>query len=557
MEETNLSLAQKVKLKPISEIVKKLGLKYEDIEPIGHHKAKIPLKYIDPKKLKKNKLILVTAMTPTPKGEGKTTTSVGLSEALNSIGKKSVLALREPSLGPVFGIKGGATGGGNAQVLPMEDINLHFTGDFSAIEKANNLIAAMIDNFIQNAHTNPELTPKINPLSVTWKRVMDSNDRYLRNIISGLGGKNGGVPSETGFNITAASEIMAILCLCESIDELKERIGNIYIGDTYSGEGVFVKDLKIQGAVALLLKDAIKPNLVQTTEGNPALIHGGPFANIAHGCSSLLATKMAMSLGDYTVTEAGFGSDLGAEKFVNIKCQYGKLSPDAIVMVATLRAVKHHGEEKGIKNPHEIIERGFSNLKRHIENTKNFGVPLTIAINKFKEDSEEELQLLLNLCEQQGVKAFICDVWWQGSKGALNLAQHVVELADQKSNFKFSYSWDLTIEEKIKTIAKDIYKAKRVNFTPTAYNKLKKIESLGLNQLPVCIAKTPASFTDDPKIKNIPSEFILSIRDFEIASGAGFIVPLAGTILRMPGLPKVPAAIHMDIDNDGSIKGLN
>jgi formate--tetrahydrofolate ligase len=555
MNESNLSISQKIKLKKIEKIANNIGLSYEDIEPFGHHKAKIPLSFIDEKKLAQNKLILVTAMSPTPKGEGKTTISVGLSEAMNAIGKKTILALREPSLGPVFGVKGGATGGGYSQVLPMEDINLHFTGDFSAIEKANNLLAAVIDNYIQVSQTDQNIEPRIIPTSVVWKRVLDGNDRFLRRMVVGIGGKSFGIPSETGFNITAASEIMAILCLCENISELKERIGNIYIGDSYSGKPVYARDLEVAGAMTLLLKDAIKPNLVQTGEGNAALIHGGPFANIAHGCSSIIATKMAMSLGDYTITEAGFGADLGAEKFINIKCKYGNIQPHTIVMVATLRAIKYHGEEA--EGEISKIKLGFKNLAKHLENTQKYSVPVVVAINKFNGDNVEELEYIKKLCEEIKVKAHICDVWWQGSKGALELAQEVTTLVENTASLQKTYDWSLCIEDKIKKVTKEVYGASEVVFTPVARLKLKKITQLNLDHLPICMAKNPSSFSDDPKARNVPKDFKITVRDFDISAGAGYIVPLVGKILRMPGLPKNPAALGMDINEDGQVFGLN
>lgn len=556
MKETNLTLAQKVKLKPIKQIAEKLGLSEESYESYGFYKAKLPLDLIDESKVAKNKLILVTAMTPTKTGEGKTTISVGLSEALNRCGHSTMVALREPSLGPVFGTKGGATGGGNAQVLPMEDINLHFTGDFAAIEKANNLIASLVDNFILNSESPDFSYPRIDPKTVVWKRVIDSNDRFLRKVITGLGGATGGIPCETGFNITAASEIMAILCLSTSIADLKRRIGQIYVGDTYEGRPVYVKDFEIQGAVALLLKEAIKPNLVQTTEGNAALIHGGPFANIAQGTSSILATKMAMSLADFTVTEAGFGADLGAEKFVNIKCQTGGFVPSAVVVVATVKALRAHGNEDE-ERPMDAIKSGFSNLKRHLNNVAQFGRPYVVAVNRFPDDSEEELALVKSLCSEEGVSAFSCDVWQEGGAGALELAEFVAEHAQTGGELKPTYDWKSCTKEKIEAVAKEVYGARQVQFQIPAQKKLRKISAMEIDNLPICIAKTPMSFSDNALLKGAPGNFDIVIRDIEIASGAGFVVPLAGNILRMPGLPAKPAALNMDISDDGQISGLN
>ena len=556
MKETNLSLAQKVKLQPIRSIADKLGLSEDDYESYGKFKAKLSLDLINLEKVKNNRLILVTAISPTASGEGKTTISVGLSEALNRIGHKTIVALREPSLGPVFGIKGGATGGGNAQVLPMEDINLHFTGDFSAIEKANNLIASLVDNHILSTQGDPDAQVKIDPKTVVWKRVIDSNDRFLRNVITGLGGPLHGVPSETGFNITAASEIMAILCLSEDIPDLKRRISNIYIGDNFEGDPVFVRDLKIEGSVALLLKDAIKPNLVQTTAGNPALIHGGPFANIAQGTSSLLATKMALSLADFAVTEAGFGADLGAEKFINIKCQTGNLKPRVIVIVATIKALRSHGKEDDL-HPLDALQRGFANLQKHISNVKSFGRPCVVALNLFPDDTDEEIELVKSLCSQEGVTAHCCEVWLKGGEGAEDLAHHVAQLSEQNGDLKPTYSWKASVKEKIETVARQIYGARAVQFQLPAQKKLRKISEMGLNGLPVCIAKTPVSFSDNPLLLGAPGNFEVVIRDIEIASGAGFVVPLAGDILRMPGLPRIPAALKMDISDEGVISGLN
>ncbi len=554
---TDLEIAQAAILKPIQKIAAKLNIADDDLELYGKYKAKLPLKLIDETKRKKNKLILVTAMTPTPAGEGKTTTSIGLCEGMNKIGKKTTVVLREPSLGPVFGMKGGAAGGGYSQVVPMEDINLHFTGDFAAIEKANNLLAALIDNDIQK----PGGGLGIDPRTVEWKRVMDMNDRALRNMLTGLGGKNGGMIRETGFNITAASEIMAILCLAKDMNDLKEKIGNIYIGDTYAQKAVFARDLSAQGAVALLLKDAIKPNLVQTLEGNPAIIHGGPFGNIAQGANSIIATRMGMSLSDYVITEAGFGSDLGAEKFIDIVCGYGDYSPHAIVLVATIRALKYHGgvsREELTKPNVKALEAGFANLEKHIENTKIFGVPAVVSLNKFVTDSDEELQWVIQKCESLGVDIALSEGWEKGGAGMVDLAKKVAEAADNfHGKYWPVYDWKSSMEEKIRTVAVKIYGAKDVEFLPKAKQNLKKIERIGLNGVPVCIAKTQNSFSDDAKKLGRPKDFIITVREIEVAAGAGFVIPITGDILRMPGLPNVPAALGMDIDNEGRINGLS
>lgn len=554
---SDLEIAQSATLKPIQEIATMLTIPADDLELFGKYKAKLPLKLINHEKRKKSKLILVTAMTPTPAGEGKTTTSIGLCEGLNKIGKKTTVVLREPSLGPVFGMKGGAAGGGYSQVVPMEDINLHFTGDFAAVEKANNLLAALIDNDIQK----PDGGLGIDPRSVEWKRVMDMNDRALRNMITGLGGRNGGMIRETGFNITAASEIMAILCLAKDMDDLKKKIGDIYVGDTYDHKAVFARDLHAQGSVAVLLKDAIKPNLVQTLEGNPAIIHGGPFGNIAQGANSIIATRMGMSLSDYVVTEAGFGSDLGAEKFIDIVCGYGDYSPSAIVLVATIRALKYHGgvakEELKIPNV-AAVEKGFANLEKHIENTKIFGVPAVVSLNKFVSDSDEELQWVLNKCKELGVEIALSEGWEKGGEGMLDLAKKIAKEADNFTGKYWPvYDWKMSIKEKIETVAVKIYGAKGVEFLPKAKQNLNKIERIGLNGVPVCIAKTQNSFSDDAKKLGRPKDFIITVREIEVAAGAGFVIPITGDILRMPGLPNVPAAMGMDIDNDGKISGLS
>lgn len=553
---SDLEIAQSAKIKNIKEIAGKLGIPESMLEPYGHYKAKLPLSLIDPEKINGKKLILVSAISPTPAGEGKTTVSIGLCEGLNQIGKKTTVVLREPSLGPVFGIKGGAAGGGYAQVVPMEDINLHFTGDFPAIEKANNLLAALIDNNIQNKNS----TLGIDPRTVHWKRVMDMNDRALRHIIIGLGGTTSGVPRETGFDITAASEIMAILCLSENFDDLKKRMGNIFVGFTYDKKPVFARDLKAEGAMAALLKDAIKPNLVQTLEGNPAIIHGGPFANIAQGTNSVLATKMGLSLSDYVVTEAGFGFDLGAEKFLDIKCVSSGLKPGVAVLVATIRALKYHGGVKldEIKKPNaQAVENGLENLEKHIENIRKFNICPVVAINKFADDTVEELEVVKNLCNKLGIRSAITTAHAEGGRGAVQLAEAVVEVLNEcKSDFKPLYDWGWSVERKIETIAKQIYGANAIDYTAQAKYDLKKIESLNLDKLPVCIAKTQKSLSDNPKLLGRPENFIVTVREIEIAAGAGFVIPITGNIMRMPGLPEYPAAEKIDIDSEGRIKGL-
>ncbi|MEM7108169.1 MAG: formate--tetrahydrofolate ligase [Bacteroidota bacterium] len=553
---SDLEIAQSAKPIPIRDIADRIGIGQDHLEMYGSHKAKLPLTLINKGKVKKSNLILVTAMTPTPAGEGKTTTSIGLTEGLNKISKKAIVVLREPSLGPVFGIKGGAAGGGYSQVIPMEDINLHFTGDFAAIEKANNLLAALIDNNIQKKNGL-----NIDPRTVEWKRVMDMNDRALRNVVSGMGGKPGGMMRETGFNITAASEIMAILCLARDIEDLKSKIGNIYVGDTFNGEAVFARDLKAAGSMATLLKDAIKPNLVQTLEGNPAIIHGGPFANIAQGTNSVIATKMGMSLADYTVTEAGFGADLGAEKFLNIKCGYSGLSPKVIVLVATIRALKYHGGQplSDISKPNTVaLVKGLANLERHIENTKVYGLPAVVSVNRFTTDTDEEVKLVLDRCYELGVKAALCEGWEKGGEGAMELAEQVVAAIEENSStYKATYDWNWTVKEKIEAVARKIYGAKNVEFLPKAKQNLKKLERIGLSDMPICIAKTQNSLSDDPKWLGRPQNFTLTVREIEIAAGAGFSIPITGNMLRMPGLPPVPAAEGMDIDNQGRITGLS
>ena len=553
---TDIDIARKVDLKHIKTIAAKLGIPEDDLQLYGKHKAKLPLSLIDEKKVQQNNLILVSAISPTPAGEGKTTTSIGLTQGLNRIGKSTTVVLREPSLGPVFGIKGGASGGGYSQVLPMEDINLHFTGDFAAIEKAHNLLSALIDNKIQSKKA--EL--KIDPRTVIWKRVMDMNDRALRKVVVGLGGTSSGIPRETGFDITAASEIMAILCLAENLEDLKKRMGNIFIGFTFDKKPVYARDLKANGAMAALMKDAIKPNLVQTIEGNPAIIHGGPFANIAQGTNSVIATKMGLSLSDYVVTEAGFGFDLGAEKFFDIKCQSANLSPKAVVLVATVRALKYHGgaDRKTLTTPDvEALKKGLENLDKHLENIQQFGLQPVVAINKFTSDTKDEVNAILLHCRYKNVKAVIANVWADGGKGAEELANAVVEIVEQSTKkFVPMYKWEWSVEEKIEAVAKKIYGAKAIDYTSKAKADLRKIDRLGLNGLPVCIAKTQKSLSDNPKLLGRPKDFIVTVREIEIASGAGFLVPITGDIMRMPGLPSVPSAEVIDIDADGNISGL-
>jgi formate--tetrahydrofolate ligase len=552
----DLRIAQAATIRPIEEIAKKLGIAREELEPYGRFKAKISLSYIDDSKIKKNKMILVTAITPTPAGEGKTTVSVGLTDGLNQIGKQAIAVLREPSLGPVFGIKGGATGGGYSQLLPMEDINLHFNGDFAAIEKANNLLSALIDNNIYSKIRNLGIDPR----TVKWRWAMDMNDRSLRNVVTGLGGKNGGFLQESGFNITAASEVMAILCLAKDLNDLKERMGNIYVGDKFSGEAVFARDLNAHGAMAALLKDAIKPNLVQTLEGNPAIIHGGPFANIAQGTNSLIGTKMGLSLSEYVITEAGFGADLGAEKFFNIKCRAGEISPKAAVLVATVRALKYHGGVKKdqLNTPNaEAVERGLENLDKHIENLQSFGIPVVVAINKFTDDTENELSCIFNRCEELNVQVAYSDGWQNGGKGMTELAEKAVEAAEHcEKDFTPTYDLSDSIEKKTEAIAERIYGANKVAFSASAKSILKRANELGFSNFPVCIAKTQNSFSDDASNYGRPSNFTLNVREVEIAAGAGFIIPITGKMLRMPGLPTLPAAENIDIDEEGNITGL-
>lgn len=553
---TDIEIANNATLRPIAEIAGRLGINPDNIEQYGKYKAKLPLALIDEQKMKGKHLVLVSAISPTPAGEGKTTVSIGLTEGLNRIGKKTVVVLREPSLGPVFGIKGGATGGGYSQVLPMEDINLHFTGDFNAVEKAHNLLAALIDNNIQSKTTALGLDPR----TVTWKRVMDMNDRSLRHIIVGLGGTASGIPRETGFDITAASEVMAILCLAENFEDLKQRLGNIFIGYTYDKKPIYARDLKANGAMAALLKDAIKPNLVQTIEGNPAIIHGGPFANIAQGTNSIIATKMGLSLSDFVVTEAGFGFDLGAEKFFDIKCVKAGLNPSAVVLVATVRALKYHGGVKldALKEENtEALKKGMENLEKHVENMKKFNICPIVALNRFATDTEAEIQLIAGKCKELGVPMEVADVWAKGGEGAEKLAQLTAKVAEQcLCRLQPLYDWNWSVEKKIATIATEIYGAAAIDYTPQAKNDLKKIQALGLEKLPVCIAKTQKSLSDNPKLLGRPKDFIVTVRQIEIASGAGFVVPITGDIMRMPGLPDSPAAERIDIDAEGHITGL-
>ncbi|MGB3196774.1 MAG: formate--tetrahydrofolate ligase [Saprospiraceae bacterium] len=553
---SDIEIAQSVQPLPVVKIAQKLNVAEDDLQQYGKFKAKLPLHLINEENVKKCKLILVSAISPTPAGEGKTTTSIGLAEGMTRIGKRTTVVLREPSLGPVFGIKGGATGGGWSQVIPMEDINLHFTGDFSAIEKANNLLAALIDNNIQNKKFSVGLDPR----TIAWKRVMDMNDRSLRKITIGLGGTGNGIPRESGFDITAASEIMAILCLSKDLEDLKQRMGNIFIGFTNDKKPIYARDLKAEGAMATLLKDAIKPNLVQTIEGNPAIIHGGPFANIAQGTNSILATKMGMSLSDYVVTEAGFGFDLGAEKFLNIKCRTAGLSPNAVVIVATVRALKYHGG-KSLKNLSEVdpkaVEKGCENLEKHLENAKAFGIPTVVAINKFVTDSDEELKVIKDKCSALGIDAVYSEVWAKGGGGAIELAEKVSALADSWSTpFNPVYDWSWSVEEKIEAIAKKVYGAKSVDYSAEAKSDIKRIKTLNLSHLPICMAKTQKSLSDNPDLIGRPRDFVLTVREIEIASGAGFLVPITGEMMRMPGLPDTPAAELINIDKDGNISGL-
>ena len=553
---TDIEIANSIEIKPIYEIADKLGIDRDLLEPYGRYKAKLPLSLIDKSKIDGKKLVLVSAISPTPAGEGKTTISIGLTEGLNRIGKQATVVLREPSLGPVFGIKGGATGGGYSQVVPMEDINLHFTGDFGAIEKAHNLLSALIDNNIQSKTHSLNIDPR----TVTWKRVMDMNDRSLRHIIVGLGGTSAGIPRETGFDITAASEVMAILCLSDDFEDLKNRLGNIFIGYTFDKKPIYARDLHAHGAMAALLKDAIKPNLVQTLEGTPAIIHGGPFANIAQGTNSIIATRMGLTLSDYVVTEAGFGFDLGAEKFFDIKCVKAGLKPSAVVMVATVRALKYHGGAKldQLKEPNlEALKKGVANLEKQVENMKKFNICPVVAINKFVTDTDEEITFLAEKCKELDVPMEVAEVWAKGGEGAENLARLVAKVAEQCTcSMKPLYDWEWSVEKKIETIAKELYGAAAIDYTAEAKSDLKKVMDLGLDKLPVCIAKTQKSLSDNPKLLGRPKDFVVTVRQIEIASGAGFIIPITGSIMRMPGLPDIPAAEKIDIDNNGKITGL-
>jgi formate--tetrahydrofolate ligase len=553
---SDIEIAQKAHMLPITEVAGKLGIGEEDIELYGRYKAKLSMDLIKRVQDKPDgKLILVTAITPTPAGEGKSTTTVGLAQGLAKIGQKVIVALREPSLGPCMGIKGGAAGGGYSQVVPMEDINLHFTGDFHAITSAHMLLAAMLDNHIQQGNAL-----NIDPRRIVWKRVVDMNDRELRNIVVGLGGKAHGVPRQDGFDITVASEVMAILCLATGLHDLKERLSKIIVAYDYSGNPITAGMLKAQGAMAALLKDAVKPNLVQTLENVPAIIHGGPFANIAHGCNSVMATKTALKLADYTITEAGFGADLGAEKFFDIKCRYAGLKPDAVVLVATVRALKMHGgvPKTDLATPDvEAVKRGIVNLEKHIENIKQYGLPLVVAINAFAQDTPEELEAIRSHCAAHGVNVALSEVFAKGGEGGIELAKEVVALATSgKADFKLLYGEELSLKEKIETIAKKIYGAVGVNYTKEANNALKDFEKMGYGHLPVCMAKTQYSFSDDPALLGRPEGFEITIKNCRIAAGAGFVVVLTGAIMTMPGLPKVPAAEKIDVSDDGVISGL-
>jgi formate--tetrahydrofolate ligase len=553
---TDLEIAKKCTLQHIVKIAEKFGVDTDEIEMFGKYKAKLPLHLINDEKSKQSNLILVSAISPTPAGEGKTTMSIGLSEGLNQLNKKTTVVLREPSLGPVFGIKGGATGGGYSQVLPMEDINLHFTGDFSAIEKAHNLLAALIDNNLQNKSNSLGIDAR----TVAWKRVMDMNDRSLRNIVIGLGGTGSGIPRETGFDITAASEIMAILCLSKDLKDLKTRLGNIFVGYTFDKKPIYAKDLKAPGAMTALLKDAIKPNLVQTIEGNPAIIHGGPFANIAQGTNSVIATRLGMTFSDYVVTEAGFGFDLGGEKFLDIKCQSAGLKPKAIVLTTTIRALKYHGgaDLNILTTPNvDALKKGLPNLQKHLENVLKFNITPVIAVNKFLTDSDEEIEVIRQFAKSENIKFAVAEVWAKGGKGALDLAQCVIDAVEEgKSNFKPLYSWDLPVTEKIETIAKEIYGASHVEYSALAKNHLKRIADLGLDKLPICMAKTQKSLSDNPDLLGRPKDFTITIREIEICVGAGFLVPITGTMMRMPGLPSHPSSEGIDVNDDGEIVGL-
>ncbi|MBR2975083.1 MAG: formate--tetrahydrofolate ligase [Clostridia bacterium] len=552
---TDIEIAQQTKLEPITKIVDKLGLDDKYVEQYGKYKAKVDYNLLKERTNKDGKLVLVTAITPTPAGEGKTTTTIGLSDGLAKIGKNVVVALREPSLGPVFGVKGGAAGGGYAQVVPMEDINLHFTGDFHAIGAANNLLAAMLDNHIYQGNAL-----NIDPRRITWRRCVDMNDRQLRFVTDGLGGRVNGVPREDGYDITIASEIMAVFCLASSITDLKERLSRIVVAYTYDEKPVTAGQLNAVGAMTALLKDALKPNLVQTLEGTPAFVHGGPFANIAHGCNSVIATRMAMRLGDYAITEAGFGADLGAEKFLDIKCRYAGLTPSAVVMVATVRALKMHGGlQKTQLGTEDLValEKGIPNLLRHVSNITNvYKLPCVVAVNRFPTDTDAEINLVIEKCKALGVNVVLSTVWADGGNGGVELAKEVVRLCEQPNDFSFSYPLDVSIQEKIRLVVQRVYGGKDVNFTPAALKQIATLESLGYGNIPVCMAKTQYSFSDDPAKLGAPEDFVVTVRSVKVSAGAGFIVALTGDIMTMPGLPKVPAAEKIDVDEDGKISGL-
>ena len=552
---TDIEIAQEAWMQNIRDVAKTAGIPDNYLEQYGNYKAKIDLKLLNKPSKKKGKLVLVTAITPTPAGEGKTTTTIGLADGLKKIGKNVVVALREPSLGPVFGVKGGAAGGGYAQVVPMEDINLHFTGDFHAIGAANNLLAAMLDNHIYQGNAL-----NINPEKITWKRCVDMNDRQLRFVKDGLGGGKNGVPRDDGYDITVASEIMAVLCLSSSITDLKNRLSKLIVGYNYDNEPVTAGDLKAEGAMTALLKDAIKPNLVQTLEGTPALVHGGPFANIAHGCNSVLATKLAMKLGDYAITEAGFGADLGAEKFLDIKCRVADLKPSAVVIVATIRALKMHGgldkAELGTENL-EALEKGIPNLLRHVSNIKDvYKLPSVVAVNRFPTDTDNEVNLIIEKCKELGVNVVLSTVWANGGNGGIELAKEVVNLCEEENNFTFSYDLDQSIENKIRAIVQNVYRGKDVEFTDNAKEQIEKLTQLGFDKLPICMAKTQYSFSDDMTKLGAPEGFTVTVRNVKVSAGAGFIVALTGDIMTMPGLPKIPAAEKIDVDENGVITGL-
>ncbi len=554
---TDIQIAQANKIQHITKIAQKLSIDESELEMYGKYKAKLPLSLIDDEKIENNNLVLVTALTPTPAGEGKTTVSIGLTEGLNKIGKQATVVLREPSLGPVFGMKGGAAGGGYSQVVPMEDINLHFTGDFNAVEKANNLLSALIDNNIQSKIGNLNIDPR----TILWKRVIDMNDRALRDITIGLGGTANGIPRQDGFNITPASEVMAILCMASDLENLKKRLGDIFIGFTYNKEPVFARDLKSENAMAILLKDAIKPNLVQTLEENPAIIHGGPFANIAQGTNTIIATKMGLSLSNYVVTEAGFGADLGAEKFLNIKSTFAKLNPKCVVLVATIRALRHHGgaQKEEYNTPNlEKVTQGFCNLEKHIENIRKFNIEPVVSINSFLSDSKEEIDFVIKECAGLGVEAVLTEGWAKGGKGTEELAKAVINVVENKATqYKPLYDWKSPVTDKIEVIAKEIYGAVNVEYSKQAQLNLRRINRLGFNDFAVCMAKTQKSFSDNATLTGRPEGFTVTVREIEIAAGAQFVIPILGKMMRMPGLPAIPASVNMTIDNDGVISGLS